>query len=456
MTRRRDHDTARPRPEAPPAVARPALGRRRVLVGASAAAAALLAACGGAAGDTADDPSGDVVEDVELRMTWWGDEARHEATVAAIELFEERNPGVAITPEFSGFDGYFDRLATQTAGGNAPDLIQMDFRFLTEYASREALLDLSPYVGEQLDTSGLAGSVAESGAVDGTLYAVPLGVTALSVIVDAGDLGESGVERPDDDTWTWEDLAAVAAEVPQAREGDYWGVVDAGGQEPAFEAFLIQRGKALFDGAALGFSEEDLLAWWELWEGMRAADAAPPPDVSSADQNTAETSGLTTDQAAMLIGLSSRYGGFAAANPTPLELLRIPGDVDRSGTYLKPSMFLSGAAGTEHPEVVAEFIDFMINDPEAVEVLGIQRGIPAVDEARVAVSADLPAEEVATVEFIDALGDDVAPTPSAPPPGAGEVVDLFMRVTQEVAFGQVSPEEAAARFFAEAPGLVGS
>ncbi|MGF1646416.1 MAG: ABC transporter substrate-binding protein [Kineosporiaceae bacterium] len=454
MTRGRDHHPAHRSPTPTPT------RRSTAVAGALTVTACLLAACGGssadAGGTAADGGDRGGGEDVELRMTWWGDEARHEATIEAIELFQERHPGVTVTPEFSGFDGYFDRLATQTAGGNAPDIIQMDYRFLTEYASREALLDLSPHQGEQLDVSGLTEAVADSGAVDGTLYAVPLGVTVLSVFLDTGDLTGAGVERPDDTRWTWQDFAELSDQLSASRDADYWGVVDAGGQEPAFEAFLLQRGRTLFDGAALGFDETDLVAWWEIWEGLQESGGAPPPDVSSADQNTAETSGLTTDQAAMLIGLTSRYGGFADANPTPLELLRIPGDSERSGTYLKPSMFLSGAASTEHPEVVAEFIDFMVNDPEAVRILGIERGIPATDAARETASAGLAPEELATVEFVDGLGGDAAQTPPAPPPGAGEVADLFMRLTQEVAFGQVEREEAAARFFAEAPGLLGS
>ena len=50
-----------------------------------------------------------------------------------------------------GWDDYWTRLATQVAGGNAPDLIQMDYRYLFEYAGRGAILPLDDYMGKELN-----------------------------------------------------------------------------------------------------------------------------------------------------------------------------------------------------------------------------------------------------------------------------------------------------------------
>ena len=109
----------------------------------------LATACSGASsGSTAS--SGEGSEEaasgsIQLRMTWWGSQTRHDLTTKVIKLFEEKHPGITIKPEYSGWDGYFDKLTTQVAGSNAPDIVQMDYAFLTDFARRGALLDLTPY-----------------------------------------------------------------------------------------------------------------------------------------------------------------------------------------------------------------------------------------------------------------------------------------------------------------------
>lgn len=108
-------------------------------------------ACSGGATDTssssgeASGSEGDSSGKIELRMTWWGSQTRHDLTTKVIQLFEEKHPGITIKPEYSGWDGYFDKLTTQVAGSNAPDIIQMDYAFLTDFARRGALLDLTPF-----------------------------------------------------------------------------------------------------------------------------------------------------------------------------------------------------------------------------------------------------------------------------------------------------------------------
>ena len=61
-----------------------------------------------------------------MRFSWWGADIRHEATLAAIEAYEEENPGVQIEAEYQGFEGYQQKMMTQLAGGTAPDLVQID------------------------------------------------------------------------------------------------------------------------------------------------------------------------------------------------------------------------------------------------------------------------------------------------------------------------------------------
>ena len=57
-----------------------------------------------------------------------------------IAAYQAANPNVKIEGQPGEFTSYWDKLATQTAGGTAPDIIQMDMNYISEYGNRGALL----------------------------------------------------------------------------------------------------------------------------------------------------------------------------------------------------------------------------------------------------------------------------------------------------------------------------
>lgn len=88
----------------------------------------------------------DSSEQKELRFLWWGSQRRNDLTLDAISVFEEKNPDIKISPEYTSYETYFDKLTTQVAGGNAPDIIQMDLAWMDAFTQDEVLLNLDPYI----------------------------------------------------------------------------------------------------------------------------------------------------------------------------------------------------------------------------------------------------------------------------------------------------------------------
>ena len=82
-------------------------------------------------------------ESGELRVYLvWGSDSANSAINAALEIFTEERD-IEVARETQAWDGYWDRLATQTAGGNAPDLIMQAGSQIPDYASRNTLLNLT-------------------------------------------------------------------------------------------------------------------------------------------------------------------------------------------------------------------------------------------------------------------------------------------------------------------------
>lgn len=93
---------------------------------------ALVASCGGssdtpsAAADFDADPSGS--------FTFWGFDNAVDVGVARLDYAAEQLPDLTMDHDATAFDA--QKFTTRAAGGDVPDVIQMDRRFVTSYAAQ--------------------------------------------------------------------------------------------------------------------------------------------------------------------------------------------------------------------------------------------------------------------------------------------------------------------------------
>ncbi|KIH99446.1 sugar-binding protein [Streptomonospora alba] len=406
-------------------------------------------ACGGGG-------SGD--ETVELRFSWWGADDRHETTQEVIKRFEEANPDIKVTGEYTDWSSYWDRLATNTAANDAPDIITQEERYLREYADRGALLDLNE-VGDQLDTSKLDQLVMGGGELDGGLYAVPTGVNAFTVMADPQAFEEAGVEMPDDETWTWQDWVDTAAEISEKSGGDIIGTQDMAFNEQSFQIFARQREQSLYDkSGALNFDQSTMTEYWEYMQQVHEEGGAPGASKSvEVEAGGPDQSVLANNSGAMASFWTNQLGTMEETSGRDLELLRFPGESEsaQAGTFFKPAMHYSISSETEHPEEAAKFVDFLVNDKQAGELILADRGLPANTDLRDELMSELPAADQESAEFLDEIEGDVAGAVPPPPIGAGDVVDITMRINEDLMFGDITPEQASKRWTSEVQDATG-
>src|SRR5687768_139993 len=207
-----------------------------------------LAGCApGSQGGTGSQGGGGEGGTPELALAWWGNPTRNKNTEAMIAAYMAANPNVKISGQPGEFGSYWEKLATQTAGGTAPDIIQMDMAYIAEYGTRGALLDLAG-----VDVSKFAEGTVDSGKINDKLVGVNAGINSALIFANPTVFEKAKMELPDDKTWTWDQLSEVAAEVA-SKAGVPVGVADLVGSDPLFATFLRQNGKELFTPNGLGF-----------------------------------------------------------------------------------------------------------------------------------------------------------------------------------------------------------
>lgn len=422
------------------------LDRRQFLLGSTA-----LAAAAGI--------SPALAQENRLRLLFWGGQARADRTYAATDLYSKANPGTVFDGEFMAFSDYWTKLGTQVAGGNAPDILQMDYRYIVEYANRNAIAPLDDFVGKEMDLSDFDQDQLEGGKVNGKLYGISLGANSVATMVNTAALEEAGVAVPDH-SLSYADLPALAEKFNSGnkRAGmKLW--TDGSGVEPALDNWLRSKGKGLYgaDGKPL-FDENDLTEWFKLWADLRAAGVTVSPEDQALDANDAiENTMVTLGKAATTYANSNQLIAFQAVNKDPLTMIAYPRYKPGAGGghYRKPSMFFSLGATSKKLSDGAKFINFFISDPEATKALGVERGIPCKASTRDNIAPGLDAQSQIALKFVSTLGDLLGPLPPSPPKNAGEVNKALKTKSQEVAFGGQSPEEAGPAFFKDVVEILG-
>lgn len=423
--------------------------QKKQLAASAAAITLVLAGCGsGDTGEGGEGGDGGADKPVTISFSWWGNDTRAQDTMKVIDAFEAKYPNITVEPDYSDFGGYWDKMATKTAGGDAPDIFAMSGSYPGEYASRGALLDLAE-VKEYIDTSKFAEGTVELGLINGTQYTITAGINSMSMVVDPAVFEAAGVELPDDEEWTWEDYIDIAEAITaQSPEGTF------GTSPMPNDSFLAvwarQHGEELYtdDGTSVGMSEETLAEWFQLNQTLVETGGSPSASGSVEDINAGspEQTLMGLGRQGMKISWSNQMNAYSSE---ALSMLKLPGEAQNPGSWLRSSMEYAISSRSEHPKEAAQFLDFLVNDPEAAKIIKLDRGMQANLEVREQVLPLLDETKKQEAEYLDRVAELKTTPPPPLPAGSSDTMTILERQLVEVLFGRLTPQQAAAGFITE-------
>lgn len=390
-----------------------------------------------------------------MRMAWWGNQTRTDLTTKVIDAYQSSHPGVTISGEPGEWASYWDKLATQTAANDAPDIVQFDLKYLREYGDRRALLTLDE-AGVQTD--GFGAGTLDSCRTPSGLVGVPAGINALTVAVNPAVFERYGIDVPDDQTWTWDDLARTATAISKASNNAVIGSSDFTIYELGFWLWLRQRGKDLFTRDGLGFAAPDAEEFFTFAQELEKSKAIPAVGVSSEDVVAPVAERLfTTGRTAMSLYWSNQVKSLEAAGKLDLRLLRPPstaGAAKEAGLFLNVSQLWCVPARTTHRDAAVAFVNYLVNDQAAADILLAERGVPANTALADRIGGKLDPSDRKGVAYLRQIGPIVSAAPPAPVAGLAKIETIHTRHLQDVRFGRSQPAEAARAYVAELEGQI--
>lgn len=393
--------------------------------------------------------------DRTIRHYWWGNPERDKRTFAVIDSFQKRNAGIKVSGETIGWGDYWTKMATQTAGRNMADLVQMDYRFLFEYVHRGALQPLDGFSGKSLDIADFDKGPLDGGKVNGKLYALNIGSNSQVIVHNTRLFQEAGV-TVDLINWTWDDFARACEQITAKTGGKVKGSDDLSLMIETFESWVRQNGREFYDEKGkVAATVDDVASWWAFWADLRKKDVVRGKDKTVILDLPIVESGVAVGDTAMSHFWSNQLVGIQAAAKDKIGAAMVPHKKDgKPGQFIKPSMFMSLTRDAKDPEAAIAYMNAWVNDPEITGILGLERGIPCSSRVRAALAPKLSDVEKLSVNFFDAIQNKVGPLPLPAPKGAGEVRDAFMRTGTEVVLGRMEAKAAAELFIDDAQSIV--
>lgn len=389
-------------------------------------------------------------ENVTISFQWWGNDERAALTEQAIDLFEERNPGVTVSTSFSTIDAYIPKLATQIASGSAPDLFLIPMESVKEYTEKGATLDLTEYIGDIISVDNISESTQKIGEVNGTVHGFTLGTATSAWVYNPTVWQAAGAKEPSGD-FTWEDLIDAGKKIRESTGGKTAALSDPGGYIAWFATWLNQEGKTGWtDSGELGFEAKDLEAWFTLMERLRESGATTDAETTTTIDQSMQNSGLARGESAGEFAAASLTGAYAdTLGSENVALAPLPSNTDTLALSMAGTNVAAIYTGSKHPEVTAKFLDFLINDPDAADILRLTRGIPVNQANYETLIPDLSGADKTVGDFVTTYQERFSDPDPLAPPGATTIPADFTLAYEGIIFGQTSIADAAAQLYSK-------
>lgn len=338
-----------------------------------------------------------IIQPATISFTWWGTSDRNIATNQAITLFESKYPQIKVEGSGNPWTGYDSTLTNQLNRDREADIFQINYNWIYSMYGESYFLDLNLL---NLDLSEYPEDEHTPLTVNNKLLALSVSETGYIFYLNKKVYEDAGVVIPYDDlaqgkalTWDW--LIAAGQQIGAQNPNKYAiGRLDPQQAAMLMFTYLAQTtGKNVInENDQLNFSQAELQIGFAFLNTLRNSNVilrSNKDDTSNAGPGNPNWN------------VYENYGGVMTWNTAISEYENtLPGseekmiavgmfqqdEDDQLGMYKKVSMAYAVskrvAQSSAKATAVKLFLEFMTTDPEAIAILGVDRGITSHQSAQ--------------------------------------------------------------------------
>lgn len=327
-----------------------------------------------------------------LTFSWWGGDARHEATQAAVAAFTEAT-GVPVENTYSAWSGWEDKMSQYFASDSAFDVNQVNWNWLFSFVDGEGkskMYDLNQ-VADVIDLTQFADAALAQCTVNGELLAIPVSMTGRIFYWNETTWQKAGLETP-------KTLAELMAAGPIFAEklGDEYYPLALGTYDKMIlmvHYLECKYGTDWVTDNKMNYTVEQIAEGVQFIQDLEDAHVIPSAETligdgaDSLDKNPKWMDGVYAgiwewDSSASKFGAALSEG----QNFVVGEYFTDIGEFQ--GGFTKVSLALCIANSAADKQTAAQLIEFLLNSDEGARLMNSQRGIPLSAKANALCQAE--------------------------------------------------------------------
>lgn len=434
-----------------------------------AVSASMFSACSSVSGSSstasaasaASTAGADSSKPVTLRVSWWGSQARTDLTTQVLSMYTKEYPNVTFQPEYSDWNGYWDKMATEAASNSLPDVMQQDYSYLDQYATSNQIISLDGYISSKaIDLSNVAQAAIDGGKIKGKVVGINLGQNCPDMLIDPDTLKAAGIAESDiPDQMTWSQIETMAKSI-LAKTGKKINLPGSSGMGSGawgigapMDMMARNLGETMFsaDGKTLTISKDSLLKYFTLLQDGVKGGYALEIDKSIELTNAGQDAIATGDAWAEFAWVNQVVNSDTLAKKNLIIKMypKLDGET-KQNEFMKASMLFSITSSSKEPDAAAAFINYFTNSVEANKAMKAERGVPISSVVATAVMADTSSYSKDMINFTLNTAKVAASIEPATPASSTDIGNAADQFVQKVMYGKLTAAEAAEQFYAQA------
>ena len=385
---------------------------------------------------------------IELSISWWGGDSRHEAYQKALEAFQQKYPNITVTTNYGAWSGWEEAQSTALAANQGSDVMQVNWNWLYQYSpTAEKFVDLRDY-SDVIDLTQWSDAAKNACIVGDSLQAVPISMTGRIFYWNMNTFKAAGIENV---PTSYDDLIAAGAAFKEKLGDDYYPLALGQYDRMILMTFYLESkyGKAWVENNECQYTEDEIVDGLNFIKSLEDNHVIP-------SRETMIAAGFDSiDKSEQWIG--GKYAGIfewdSAANKYQKALEDASGFTvgeeikfgdKANGGFSKVSMGMAITTSCQHPVEAAALIDFLWNG-EGAAIMGSECGIPAsaaglaAAQAADAVKPLVLEANTKVLAFVDFPLDPYFESSKLKDTTEGVYTDVF----DGFSYGEYSAEEAA-------------
>lgn len=364
-----------------------------------------------------------------------------------IAIFEEAHPDIKIEVETAPWGEYFTKLQTLIAGGDAPDVFELNYENFVSYAAKGVLLDLDPLAAadSSFDEAIFYPRAYKAFNYNGMQLGLPATFSTVVLYYNKDLFDQAGLDYPRAD-WTWDDAVAAAKELTDSDAGvwglyspiQFWEFYKKAAQNGC-EFFNEGKTEVTINSSACVEALETMIGFVD--QGVMPSDA-DMGGVSDGDM-------FTAGQIAMDVTGIWMFAAFEGAD-FGWDIQVEPGLKNHATHFFANDVNVFAA--TKHPQEAWEWAKFFTSSPDMANIR-VASGweLPALDNPDLFedyLALSLPENRAAV---FDSLEYAIVPPVIE---RQNEMQDIVNNLLDQVKLGQLTAQEALDQAKAEIEGLL--